>query len=218
MDFDIARRNMVDSQIRPNNVTDEKLIEAMGALPREAFVAPEYQGVAYVDEAIPLDNGRWMMAPMALARLLEASSPASQDLVLVVGCATGYEAAVLSHLVGTVVAVESDSGVAQQAAQTLTELGIDTVAVVEGDLEKGYPDQGPYDVIFFNGAVAEVPDDISRQLAESGRLVAVISDGGPGPGKALRVANHRGVISTQDIFDLNTPLLPGFEREKTFQF
>ena len=137
MDFDIARRNMVDSQIRPNNVTEERLIGAMEALPREAFVPSKYQGVAYIDDAVPLGNGRHMMAPMVMARLIEAASPAPQDLALVIGCATGYEAAVLSHLVGTVVAVESDAGMAQQAAQTLTGLEIDTVAVVGGDLDKG---------------------------------------------------------------------------------
>ena len=216
MDFDTARRNMVDSQIRPNNVTEERLIGAMASLPREAFVASEYQGVAYIDDAVPLGNGRHMMAPMVMARLIEAASPAPQDLALVIGCATGYEAAVLSHLVGAVVAVESDAGMVQQAAQTLTGLEIDTVAVVEGGLDKGYPDQAPYDVIFFNGAVADIPDGISRQLAEGGRLIAVVS--GDGPGKARRITNHRGGLSSQDIFDANTPLLPGFEREQTFVF
>ncbi len=216
MDFDIARRNMVDSQIRPNNVTEERLIGAMAALPREAFLPSEYQGVAYIDDAVPLGNRRHMMAPMVMARLVEATSPASQDLALVIGCATGYEAAVLSYLVGTVVAVESDAGMVQQAAQTLTGLEIDTVAVVEGDLDKGYPDQAPYDVIFFNGAVADIPDGISRQLAEGGRLIAVVS--GDGPGKAQRVTNYRGGLSSQDVFDANTPLLPGFEREQTFVF
>ncbi len=216
MDFDIARRNMVDSQIRPNNVTEERLIGAMEALPREAFLPSEYQGVAYIDDAMPLGNGRHMMAPMVMARLVEAASPAPQDLALVIGCATGYEAAVLSYLVGTVVAVESDAGMAQQAAQTLTGLEIDTVAVVEGDLDKGYPDQAPYDVIFFNGAVADIPDGISRQLAEGGRLIAVVS--GDGPGKARRVTNHRGGLSSQEVFDANTPLLSGFEHEQTFVF
>lgn len=216
MDFDTARRNMVDSQIRPSNVTEERLIGAMAALPREAFLPSEYQGVAYIDDAVPLGNGRYMMAPMVMARLLEAASPAPQDLALVIGCATGYEAAVLSHLVGTVVAVESDAGMAQQAAQTLTGLEIDTVAVVEGGLDKGYPDQAPYDVIFFNGAVADIPDGISRQLAEGGRLIAVVS--GDGPGKARRVTNHQGGLSCQDVFDANTPLLPGFERAVAFQF
>jgi len=216
MDFDTARHNMVESQIRPNNVTEERLIGAMAALPREAFLPAEYQGLAYIDDAVPLGHGRYVMAPMVMARLIEAATPAPQDLALVVGCATGYEAAVLSYLAGTVVAVESDAGMVQQAAQILTGLGIDTVAVVEGDLGKGYPDQAPYDVIFFNGAVADIPDGISRQLAKGGRLIAVVS--GDGPGRAQLVTNHRGGLSSRDVFDANTPPLPGFEREQTFVF
>ncbi len=216
MDFDTARHNMVEGQIRPNQVSDDKLIGTLAALPREAFVPSEVQGIAYVDEAVPIGEGRYLMAPLVAARLVEAAAPGPEDLALVIGCATGYGAAVLSNLAGTVVALESDAGLAHQAAQTLTGLGIDTVAVVEGDLQKGYPDQAPYDVIFFDGAVAEVPDEISGQLAEGGRLVSVISGGGAD--KAVLVTRHRAGLSSLEVFDASTPLLPGFESQETFVF
>ena len=158
---------MVESQIRPNKVTDERLMSAMATLPREVFVPTEFQSVAYVDKAIPLGDGRYLMEPMITARLIQAAQPASSDVALTIGCGTGYGAAVLSHMVSTVVAVECDGGLAKQATQTLMDLGIDTVAVVRDPLEDGYADQAPYDVIFFDGAVAEISDVISSQLAEA---------------------------------------------------
>jgi protein-L-isoaspartate(D-aspartate) O-methyltransferase len=123
---------------------------------------------------------------------------------------------VLSRLAGTVVAVECDPGLAQQAAQTLGGLGIDTVAVVEGGLENGCPDQAPYEVILFNGAVPEIPEAISSQLAEGGRLVAIIA--GDGVGRGTLMTRRHGVLSGRDVFDAGTPLLPGFEQKSAFVF
>ena len=216
MDYAIARHNMVESQIRPNKVTDERLISAMASLPREVFVPKEFQSVAYVDEAIPLGDGRYLMEPLITARLIQAAQPAPGDVALTIGCGTGYGAAVLSHMVSTVVAVECDGGLAQQATQTLMDLGIDTVAVIHDPLEDGYMDQAPYDVIFFDGAVDEIPDVISSQLAEGGRLVAVVA--GEGVGDARLVTRHQGELSSRPVFDTGTPSLPGFEGKATFVF
>ncbi|MAF95660.1 MAG: protein-L-isoaspartate O-methyltransferase [Rhodospirillaceae bacterium] len=216
MDFAAARENMVDCQILPNRVTDQRLIGALSAIPREAFVPTEFKGVAYVDEAIPLSGGRYLMEPLITARLIQAAEPKTQDLALVVGCGTGYGAAVLSYLAGTVVAVESDGGLAKEANQILSGLGIDTVAVIEGHLENGYRKQAPYDVIFFDGAVADVPEAISSQLAEDGRLVAVISE--DGVGKAMLMTRHHDQLSSREVFDAGTPPLPGFEPSESFVF
>jgi len=214
--FEAARHNMVESQIRPNRVTDQRLIEAFATIPREAFVPKQLRGIAYVDEAVRLGDGRYLMEPMVLARLIQTAAPAPGDLALVVGCGTGYGAAVLSRLVGTVVAVESDPGLAQQATQTLSELGIDTVAVVEGGLENGCPDQAPFEVIVFDGAVPEIPEAISSQLAEGGRLVAIIA--GVGVGRGTLMTRRHGVLTGRDVFDAGTPLLPGFEQKAAFVF
>jgi protein-L-isoaspartate(D-aspartate) O-methyltransferase len=216
VDFAAARRNMVESQIRPNRVTDEKLIAAFAKLPREEFVPKRLRSVAYVDEAVPLGDGRHLMEPMLLARLIQTAAPAAGDLALVVGCGTGYGATVLAHLVGAVVALESEPGLAQQATQTLGRLGVDTVSVTTGALDKGCPDQAPFDVILFDGAVPQIPESISSQLAEGGRLVAVVA--GSRVGKATLVTRRRGVLTSREVFDAGTPMLPGFERKSAFVF
>lgn len=216
MDFAAARRTMVESQIRPNRVTDRRVLEAMAEVPREAFVPAPMQGVAYVDEAIALGGGRHVMEPLVLARLLQAAEVDAGAVVLDVGCGTGYSAAVLARLANTVVALESDAELAARATKTLAELGIDTVAVIEGGLEAGVPDQGPYDVIFLDGAVARVPPAISAQLAVGGRLVAVVDVDGVGRGTL--VTNFAGIIVSRQVFDGGTPALPGFAAESAFVF
>ena len=216
MDYAAARHNMVESQIRPNQVTDPLVMAAMAEVPREAFMPKPLRGVAYVDEDISLGNGRHMMEPLVLARLLQGAEIASSDVVLVIGCATGYCTAVLARMANTVVALESDSDLAEAATATLGELGINTVAFVDGPLREGYAKQGPYDVIFFCGAVSEIPATIREQLSEGGRLVAVVSGGGMG--KANLITRQDGHFSKLELFDAATPLLPGFEPTPSFVF
>jgi len=216
MDYAAARHNMVESQIRPNHVTHENLLDALGTLPREAFVPTEFQGVAYVDNPISLGEGRYVMAPLAMARLMQEAEPGESDLALVVGSATGYAAAVMSRMVSAIVALESDAGFAAETGQTLTDLGIDTVAVVEGNLAEGYPAQAPYDVIYFDGAVPEVPEGITSQLADGGRLVCILM--GDGTDSAIVISRYGDSLSTRTVFESAAPLLPGFERKKAFVF
>ncbi len=216
MDFAVARHNMVESQIRPNRVTDPYILEAIADLPREAFTPAPLAGVAYVDEAIAIGAGRYMMEPMVLARLLQTATVQEDDVALLVGCGSGYEAAILSHLASTVVALESDAGLAEAASDTMAGLGIDTVAVVEGDLGQGFARQAPYDVIVINGAVAEIPAVISGQLAEGGRLVAIVGAGAMGKGTLMTRDN--GVLSSRVEFDAGTPMLTGFEPSPSFTF
>ena len=217
MDFAAARRNMVDCQILPNNVPDPRIVDAMTELPREDFVASRFKGVAYVDEALPLGAGRYLMEPMVVARLLNAAALRSEDIALAVGCASGYLPALLAKIVSTVVAVESDKALGDRAEATFSSLGLDNIAVVAGPLEKGNAKQGPYDVIVFDGAVGEIPATIANQLAEGGRMVAVVV-GADGVGRARIVTRFGGIISGRDLFDAGTPVLPGFEREAVFSF
>jgi len=216
MDFATARHNMVESQIRPNRVNDPMVFDAIADLPREKFVPKALQGVAYVDEDLDLGNGRYLMEPLALARLLDAASITDDDMVLVVGCSSGYEATVISKMAAAVVALESDKEIAGQATQVMEGLDVDTVAVVEGPLTEGYAKQAPYDVIFFNGAVAEIPKAIEGQLADGGRMLAVVNDGHLGKG-TLTIFND-GMISTRELFDVRVPFLSGFEKSDTFSF
>lgn len=216
MDFEAARLNMVESQIRPNEVTDPLIIEAMSQMPREAFVPERLAGVAYVDEALAVGNGRYLMEPMILARLLQAAEIQADDLALVIGCGSGYSAAVLARLAGTVVAIEATAELVDQASETLASLGIDNAAVIEAPLTDGYPKQAPYDVILFGGAVSEVPRHLTDQLADGGRLVAVAAKSA-GLGHGVLVTRHGASVVEREIFDAGTPLLPGFEPVPTFQ-
>ena len=211
-DYTAARRNMVDSQLCTNRVTDEAVLAAMGAVPRELFVPPRLAGVAYVDEDLALGGGRYLMEPMVLARLLQAAEIAPSDIVLDVGCATGY-----SRLAATVVALERDSTLAKTAQGLFAKLGIDNVVLVEDDLRGGCPRHAPYDVILFQGAVSEIPARIAAQLGEGGRLVAVLAPP-ERTSRAVLALKTEGVVSHRDLFDAATPPLPGFELVPGFRF
>lgn len=219
MDYSIARRNMVEGQIRTNRVTDPLVLNAMTSLPRELFVPKAMQAICYMDEDIPLGNDRRLMEPMILARLLQEGAVQNTDVVLVIGASTGYSAAVLAHMASTVVALESDPELAAGASRRMADLSIDNVAVVTGALDEGYPQQSPYDVIFFDGAVSRIPDAICSQLAEGGRLVAVIDEHETAEvGRATLVTRNEGVLGRRVVFDANVPILPGFEPAPRFVF
>ena len=216
MDFAAARQNMVDCQILPNRVDDQRIVDALLKIPREKFVPDNLTGIAYVDEIVPLGGQRYVMEAMVVARLLQTAALNSEDVALSIGCGTGYATAVLAQIVDTVVAVEPDKGLAQKANENLAAIGLDNVAVVEGKLEDGNIEQGPYNVIFFDGAVQTVPDAICDQLAEGGRLVAIVV--GERVGTAYLYGRFGGVISKREVFDAGTPLLPGFGKQKAFVF
>jgi len=217
MDYAAARQNMVDCQILPNQVTDPRVVDAMLELPREEFVASRLKGVAYVDEALPLGDGRYLMEPMVVGRLLEEAALKVDDVALVIGCGSGYLPALLAKVVSTVVAVEPDKALAERAEETFSRLALDNIVVVDEPLYAGYAKQGPYNVIIFDGAVTEVPQAIIDQLADGGRLVAVVT-GGDGVGRARLVSRFGDVTSARDLFDAGTPVLPGFEPEPAFSF
>lgn len=217
VDYAAARLNMVESQLRTNKVTNPALIEAFEHVPRELFVPERLRGIAYVDEDIEIGPGRFLMEPMVLARLLQEARPQPGDVALDLGCGAGYAAAILARLCGTVVALESDQRMAAQATQTLGQLGIDNAVVVEGPLDAGYPAQGPYNVILVNGAVSEVPQAIRDQLAEGGRLVAVVRNASR-IGRAMLLQRSGDVVSGRVLFDAAVPLLPDFEAKPGFVF
>lgn len=229
-DFARQRQTMIESQIRPNRVTDRELIAVMGSLPREMFVPAAKRSLAYIDEALevwPSIDGappRYLLAPMVLARLIQLASVAPEDNVLDVGCATGYSTGLLAKLARSVVGLEPEPELAAAARQTLAELALDNVSIVSGALREGYPPNAPYNVILLNGSVPEVPQSLLAQLAEGGRLVAILSaDGartavGPGPGKAYLFVNAGGEVSGLPHFDAGAKPLPGFSPAPSFVF
>jgi len=217
MDFALARQNMVEGQIRTNRVTDQYLVDALEELPREAFVSGELKSLVYIDEDLTVADGRILMEPMVVARLLQAALIEDTDLCMVVAAATGYEAAVMAKLASAVVAVESNKALVKSATKNLTDQGADTVSVVAGDVTQGHAGQGPYDVIFINGGVADLSAALTDQLAEGGRLVYV-QDKPRGTGKAMLVTKNNGVVSESELFDANVPALPEFAATPEFNF
>ena len=208
---------MIESQLRPDKVTDERVLGAFGRIRRELFVPEHLRMVAHVDEDLPLGGRRFLMEPRVAARLLQAAAIERTDIVLIVGAGTGYEAAVAGALARNVVALEEDPDLARHARAVLVEHLIASVSVVEGPLSQGYRLRAPYDVILFNGAVAEVPSEIASQLAEGGRLLAVVKPA-RAIGRATLMTRTGGVLARRVLFDAATPLLPGFSPKPAFVF
>jgi protein-L-isoaspartate(D-aspartate) O-methyltransferase len=209
-----ARRIMVDSQIRTADVTNSDLIAAIMAVPRERFVPGPLADQAYSDGDIPLGSGRVLIKPMVLAKLLQAAQVSAAEHVLDVGAGTGYSAAILSQLAGSVVALEEDASLAQTAKNTLT--GSANVTVATGPLSAGWPAAAPYDLILLNGATEIVPDVLGKQLKPDGCLVCIF---GKSPnGKATVFRPIEGRLVGRPIFDATEPVLPGFIAAPAFVF
>lgn len=214
--FAVARDHMIEGQIKPNQVTDPRLLDALRGTPREIFVPAALRGVAYVDEDIEVAPGRYLMEPMIFARLLQAAAVGPRDHVLDVASGSGYSAAVLASLAGTVVALEEDADLAARATALLAESSRANVQVVKGPLTAGCAAHAPYTVIVVNGLVEEVPQALLDQLADGGRLVAVLLV--RGVGKAVLFQKDRGVIGHREMFDAAVAPLPGFRKPKGFVF
>ena len=215
-DFAAAREHMVNGQLLPNKLTDDAVIEAISDVPREEFLPKALRSVAYVDEDLPLANGRFLMEPMVFARLVQNANIQPDDAVLDVGCLTGSSSAVLARLSNVVMALESDEEMAAKATDLLVEKGADNAVVMTGDLAAGCPEQAPFDVIIIEGGVEEVPEALLDQLTPDGRLLAVeLVDG---VGVATLYTCNEGVKGVRKLFDANIPALPGFERAVAFEF
>ncbi|HVY16811.1 MAG TPA: protein-L-isoaspartate O-methyltransferase [Rhodopila sp.] len=219
--FADARKKMVDSQIRPNRVTDPRILSAMRRLPRERFLPPSVLAMAYVDDDVPLGNGRYLMEPMVLARMLQAAQPRENERTLVVGSGTGYGAAVLAACGCRVVALEDDPALLGIANAVLpTEAP--SVTVVSGPLAAGWAANAPYDLILIEGAVPEIPAAVQQQLhREEGRLVTALFDtlrDQAGTTRAILAEATVAGLSITPIFDCATPPLPALRRTPAFEF
>ncbi len=218
MDFAAARRRMIDNQITPNRIDDPALLEAMGSIPRELFVPKGLQGVAYVDDDVMVGEGRCLLEPLVLAKIVNAAAIKPTDVVLDIGCATGYSSAVLGKIAAAVVAVECDAALVAAAEANLQKLAVDNVAVVQGRLEEGAPKQAPFDAIVICGAASEIPRALAEQLAEGGRLSCVMRRDHLTPGKGVVFEKLKGTVSRREVFDASPPFLPGFLRRPEFVF
>ena len=218
VDAAMQRINMVESQVLTSDVTDRRILRAMRQLPRERFVPAPMAALAYMDEAVPLTPAgagrRWLLAPRVLAKLLQLAEVGDEDNVLDVGCASGYSAAVLAGMAKSVVALDSNIKLAEDARTNLAALALDNASVVVGELTAGWVGKGPYDAIVLQGAVPDAPEALFDQLKDGGRLVAVVIDDGLGKATLWRRLGRS--VDAWTAFDAAAPTLPGFERAPVF--
>lgn len=215
-DFAAAREAMVDSQVRPSDVTRYPIIEAMRTVPRELFVPPALRPVAYLGEHVALAPGRVLLDPRVFAKLLDALDVGPNDLVLDVGCGHGYSSAVIARMAEAVIALEEDAAMAREAETALAALGADNAIVQLGTLAEGVPEHGPYDAILIEGAIDVLPQALADQLKPGGRIAAIFARGAYGHARL----GHRGEtgIGWRRVFDAAAPVLPGFGAAKMFEF
>lgn len=221
MDYAIQRKNMVESQVRPSDVTDRRIIRAMLDLPREEFVPDRVRGLAYMDGPVQLVEAggktrRSLLAARIFAKLVQAAQIDPTATVLDVGAGTGYSSAVLAQLAGRVIALESDAGLLKTARAKLPAVDSGKVTLVEGELPTGWAAEGPYDAIAVEGAIETVPSDLLDQLKDGGRLVAIVGDGRTG--RATVWLRDGGAFGATEVFDANAEILPGFHKARAFAF
>lgn len=213
-DFAARRTMMVDTQVRPNDVTKFPVIEAMLAIPREEFVPAGRRAVAYSGENLDIGHGRVLLEPRTLAKMVDALNIQPGDLVLDLACGYGYSAAVIARMAEAVVAIEDDADMAAEAERRLAEADVFNVAVLEAPLAEGAPRQGPYDAILIEGAVEAVPAVIEDQLKEGGRIAALFDEGRLG---VVRIGHRvNGRVNWRYSFNAHAPLLPGFSKQRGF--
>jgi protein-L-isoaspartate(D-aspartate) O-methyltransferase len=217
MDFQAARRIMVDSQIRPNNVSDPEYVHAFMAVPREAFVPSGKKSIAYSEFEIPTGEDRAMWIPRDIAKMLKALAPRPSDVALVIGAGSGYSAALLAELTETVIAVEDSEEAVDRLTERMSALGYDQVAAVEAPLTEGLPDQAPFDVILICGMVEQVPAALTAQLADGGRLGAVVKMD-DALGRARIYSRAGDTVGHRDSFECTPPEFTCFRKPAAFVF
>lgn len=207
--YEIARTNMVKSQILPQNIRNELLVDIISKTPRQIFIPEEKQGVAYIDEAVSVGGGRYILSPMVFAKMVEALDIKGTESILDIACGTGYSSVILAKLCRKVVAVESNNDLASKAHLNLNKLGINNVIIIGDRLVDGHEESAPYDIIFINGAIKEIPSSLLSQLGDNGKLITIVSKS-RNMGSIVLLKKINSIVSSEDIFDVNLPIIEDF--------
>ncbi|MGC6473524.1 MAG: protein-L-isoaspartate O-methyltransferase family protein [Candidatus Puniceispirillaceae bacterium] len=218
MHFEALRKAMVDSQIRPNKVIDDRVIAAFMSVPRERFVSKNMQNLAYIDEDIHLSGGRFIVEAMVMARIIQTLALDASQSVMLIGAGTGYTAALLSSLVESVIAIETRAQMVEKAQQAVTALDIGNVAVIKARLQDGYASEAPYDAIIIEGAVEQMPQSLLDQLADGGRLAAIWRPDGTQAGEACIWHKIGDAVTRTALFTAQVPVLDEFRAKPKFSF
>ena len=213
-EFDNARDQMVESQIRTSDVTDLAVLKSFRSVPREAFVPKSRMALAYADTHVELQEGRYMLRPRDIAKMVQAADIGPDDVVLDIACGRGYSTAILAGIADTVVALEDSDEQVERASEILVAQEVMNAAVIKGDLKSGAAEHGPFDVIFINGAITEIPEAWTKQLSDGGRLVCIVDKGAIG--HACVFTRSGDTLGERLVFDAQVPLLPQFERKVEF--
>jgi len=215
-DYAALRQNMVEAQVRTNDVTEPRIHTAMREVPRERFVPNARRALAYADVPVEIAHGRFMLDPRSFSKMLQLADFTGTESVLDVACGTGYSTVVLARLARHVIGLEQDADLVRIASDLVPQMGAINATVVQGGLTEGFATKAPYDVIMINGSIEQVPDSLTGQLAEGGRLVAVVQDGPRGRGQLF--VRERGQISARSAFEATVPVLTGFRKVVGFVF
>ncbi len=216
--FNRARKIMLECQIRPNKVIDERVLSAFSEIPRELFVQKSMRDIAYIDEDLPLSNGRYLMEPMILARLIQSLELSVSDNVMIIGVGTGYSAAIISQIVASVIGIESRANLIQKAESNLTSLDITNAVLFKERLQDGYSKEAPYNAILIDGGVSFIPDNILNQLANDGRLVSIYRSKAETAGEASLWMRAARKFSRTCLFNAQVPTLEEFKLKQEFSF
>ena len=216
--FETARKAMIDSQIKPNKIIDERVVSAFASTPREEFVPRALRDVAYIDEDLTLAGGRYIIEAMVMGRMLQALDLKPAQNILLVGAGTGYTAALLSQLCASVIAIDNRNSAVEKTQELLGKMEIGNVAVLKSKLTEGYPSEGPYDAIIIEGGVEVMPEELLSQLAPEGQCAAIWRTSGTAQGEASLWSRSGNGFSRRGLFNAQVPTLSEFKAKPGFVF
>ena len=217
MEYNLARKNMVDCQLKPNKVKDKNVLNAFLETPREKFVKKYNINHSYLDENLKITKDRYILNPTILARLIQSLEIKKNETVLSVGSGSGYGVVILSYLADTVIGIETDNKLVESSSEILLNLNVNNAAIIKGNVVEGYVNQAPYNAILIEGAVNEVPKDILNQLSDNGKL-ATVENLDSSIGKAVKYEKAGNTFVKNILFDANLPILNSFKSKTSLNF